>query len=251
MNWWDQVYRYCERAQDPSFWAEPFNAYSSLAFFLAAGMAAWRARPLFAAPGQAGQKLLLGGLIVLACAIGLGSFLFHTFATRWSRMADVAPIAAFMVIYLALALYSYLELSAARTTALVTLFLVVTGLAASLSCPTQLTSVAAFSREPCLKGTMGYVPALAALLLTGALLRRRHPAGRALLIAAGIFLAAMVLRWLDQRSCNMIVVLGRPRGTHALWHLLNAVTIYVLLTAAILACEIRPNGPAASTAARA
>lgn len=250
MNWWDQVYRYCERAQDPSFWAEPFNAYSSLAFFVAAAMAAWRARSLLAIPGQPGQKLLLAVLIALACAIGLGSFLFHTFATRWSRMADVAPIAAFMVIYLALSLYSYLELSAARATALIALFLVITGLAASLSCPTQLTSVTAFSREPCLKGTMGYVPALAALLLTGALLRQRHPAGRALLVAAGIFLAAMVLRWLDQRSCNMIVVLGRPRGTHALWHLLNAVTIYILLTAAILAGEMRSNRPA-SNAARA
>ena len=248
MTWWDQVYRYCERAQDPSFWAEPFNAFSSFGFLLVASWAARRWSRLNADPQNRPDSVALAALIALAFAIGVGSFLFHTFATRWSRFADVIPIAAFMVGYLAFALRTFLQWDATRLTVAITVFLAATVLAANVSCPTQLTSIAAFSREPCLKGTMGYLPALAALLVTGALLRQRHPAGRALLAAAGIFLAAMLLRWLDQRSCNLIVLFGRPRGTHALWHLLNAATVFVLLAAAISAIETRQRG-AAPTAA--
>lgn len=249
MTWWDQVYRYCERGQDPAFWAEPFNAVSNLGFLLVAAIAAWRARPLLAQPGGTAPKIVLASLIALAFAIGIGSFLFHTYATRWSRFADVAPIGVFMVIYLAVALHWFLDLSLTRILVALAAFLALSGIAASLSCPSQVTSVTAFSREPCLKGTMGYVPALAVLLLIGALLHKQHPASRTLLIAAGVFLSAMILRWLDQRSCNLVVLFGRPRGTHALWHLLNAVTIHLLLTAAIAAAHGRMAGPKAARVA--
>ncbi len=242
MNWSDQVFRYCERMQDPSFWAEPFNALSNIGFLLVAAWSAYQAGTLSPnSPRQTADTAALAALIALAFAIGIGSFLFHTFATRWSRLADVAPIALFMMGYLGFALRVYLGCSARQIAAALAVFVSATAIAASIACPTQLTSVATFSREPCLKGTMGYAPALVALILTGILLHRRHPAGRALLLAAGIFLTAMLLRWLDSRSCAMSVVFGRPRGTHALWHVLNAATIYVLLSAAIAAIKTRCN----------
>ncbi|MFM9939698.1 MAG: ceramidase domain-containing protein [Hyphomicrobiaceae bacterium] len=240
MSLTDKVFRYCERAQDPSFWAEPFNALSNVGFLLVATWAARRAiKSSVAGPHHTLDDTLLASLIALAFAIGIGSFLFHTFATRWSRVADVAPIALFMIGYLGFALRVYLACTTRQILAAVTVFLAATAIAATISCPTQLSSIATFSREPCLKGTMGYAPALMALILTGKLLHRRHPAGRALLLAAGLFLTAMLLRWLDARSCSMSVLFGRPRGTHALWHLLNAATIYVLLHAALTAIESR------------
>lgn len=229
----EQVFRYCERARDAAFWAEPFNALSNAGFLLVAlwGFLRWR-RLEAAAPSSAGGHTLLVLLIALTAAIGVGSFLFHTFATRWSRLADVVPIAVFMGCYLAFALRVFLGLSPLRIALCLGAFLAASALMASIACPVSLASVTTFAREPCLKGTMGYVPALAALVLVGSLVHRRHAAGHMLLIAAGLFLTAMLLRWLDQRACTSIVIFGRPRGTHALWHLLNAATLAVLLSAA-------------------
>ena len=242
MSWGEQVFRYCERGQDAAFWAEPFNALSNAGFVVVAAIAATRLHRVHDTRTDRTGRTAVAALIALAVLIGLGSFLFHTFATRWSRLADVAPIGAFMLAYLAFALHQFLGWTWTRIAAALAIFLAATAIAATLSCPSQLSAVTTFAREPCLKGTMGYAPALAALTLTGALLRRAHPAGRALLIAAGLFLAAMLLRWIDMRSCGWTTLLGRPRGTHALWHLLNAATLHVLLGAAIANLRARHAG---------
>jgi len=232
-SWGEQVFRYCERARDAAFWAEPFNAVSNAGFLLVAIWGLARLRRLnTAAPEDRGGHVLLAVLVGLTAAIGIGSFLFHTFATRWSRLADVVPIAIFMACYLAFALRVFLGLSPWRIMLCLGIFLAASGLMASIACPVSLASVTSFAREPCLKGTMGYVPALAALVLIGSLVRKRHAAGHMLMIAAGLFLAAMLLRWLDARACTTVIILGRPRGTHALWHLINAATLAVLLSAA-------------------
>ena len=81
MNWTDAIDAYCERS-DPSFWAEPVNAVTNLAFVLA-GLWAWR------------RTSGLGRVLsVVLMAIGVGSFLFHTVAEAWSGLADVLPIVA-------------------------------------------------------------------------------------------------------------------------------------------------------------
>jgi hypothetical protein len=241
MSWNDQVFRYCERGQDPTFWAEPLNAVSNVGFLVIAGLAARRLASETRCPGSGAAhggpgRFALGMLIALAALIGVGSFLFHTFATRWSRLADVLPIGLFMVGYLGFALRAFLGWSWFRILAAVVAFLVVTGIAASISCSSAgPIGITTFAREPCLKGTMGYAPALIALLLVGALLHQQHPVSRQLLLAAGMFLAAMVLRWIDRDACPFTWLLGSPRGTHALWHLLNAATLHVLLGAAFAA----------------
>lgn len=235
MNWGDQVFRYCERAQDASFWAEPFNAASNVGFLVVAALGARRLVQIEAgaSPDRGQRTLMQACLVALVALIGVGSFLFHTFATRWARLADVAPIGLFMVVYLVFALRSFLEWSWGHVALAMALFIGVNEVTAAITCPTRLVGVTQYVREPCLNGTMSYAPALATLLLVGALVHRRHPAGRRLLIAAGLFLAAMVLRWIDAKVCPWTSVFGRPRGTHALWHAINAVTMYVLLMAAI------------------
>ena len=243
MRWSEQVFRYCERGLDPAFWAEPLNAASNLAFLGVADVMLVRVRNLGpAVPASRRRALtLMAGLVAM---VGAGSFLFHTFATRWALTADVLPIFLFMVVYLAFALQVLLGLGRAATTAIIGAFMAATIAASSIACPTLLAGIARGVAEPCLRGTVGYVPALLALAVTGSLLRQRHPAAPRLLAAAGVFLAAMLLRWLDRDLCAATQVLGAVRGTHALWHLLNAVTLYVLLTVAIEAAvqpDVRRN----------
>jgi hypothetical protein len=88
-SWLTPVDNYCERT-DAGFWSEPLNALTNGAFILAAafGFCLWR---------RAGGRDWPGlWLIAVVLLVGIGSFLFHTLANRWSRLADVLPIAVFI-----------------------------------------------------------------------------------------------------------------------------------------------------------
>ena len=89
MDWGVKIFNYCERGGNPAFWAEPLNAVSNAAFIIAALLAT---REYFSRPsGQRG--IAEAGLILLVYVIGIGSFLFHTYATRWAAIADTAAAA--------------------------------------------------------------------------------------------------------------------------------------------------------------
>ena len=98
MAWTDKIFAYCERAGDPAFWAEPFNAISNVAFLIAALAGA----VLLVRTPNARARRIEWGLVLLVTIIGIGSFLFHTYATRWASVADTAPIGIFMIGYLGL-----------------------------------------------------------------------------------------------------------------------------------------------------
>lgn len=107
MDWSRPVDLYCERT-DPSFWAEPVNALTNVSFLIAAAVAfvQWRRagandRPVFA-------------LILITATIGIGSFIFHTIATRGAALFDTIPIAVFIYGYLFFALRWFLTLSHAE-----------------------------------------------------------------------------------------------------------------------------------------
>ena len=89
MDWHSHIDAYCERI-DPGFWSEPINALTNLAF-LAAALWVW--------PRTNGLPLARA-LAAILFAIGIGSFLFHTFATPWAALMDVVPIGAFILLYL-------------------------------------------------------------------------------------------------------------------------------------------------------
>jgi len=215
MDWLLPVDIYCERT-DPSFWAEPLNAISNLAFLLAAGLAARRAAP---PAGRADRPVLaLAGLVAV---IGVGSFLFHTFANRWSALADVIPIAIFIYAYFALAMRRFFRLGwGAAAAAVISFGLASAGLDAVLP-------------RAFLNGSGSYLPAWAAMLVIGALLRRRGaPEAGPVLAAAAVFTLSLVFRSLDEAVCPAL-----PIGVHYLWHMLNALTLFLLLEAA------RRSGP--------
>jgi hypothetical protein len=112
MDWSAPVSSYCERS-NASFWAEPLNAATNAAFLIAAAVAfhMWRRG------GGRDQPAL--ALIVVVVAVGLGSFTFHTVATRGAALADTIPIAIFIYGYLLLALRRFLHVSPAGAVAIV------------------------------------------------------------------------------------------------------------------------------------
>lgn len=239
MSWGDKIFRYCERGSDPSFWAEPANAISNGAFIIAAVAAAILLSRTSRRDGVAAEWFLTGVLAV----IGLGSFLFHTFATRWAAVADVAPIGVFMFAYLGYALRRFLAAPWIGVAAGLALFAGAMHVAGDIDCRPTLLSVTAAARGPCLNGTVGYAPAFMAMVLIGAVMALRGRAGGSIVLAAGgVFLVSMFFRTIDFEVCALTRVAGHVFGTHFLWHLLNATTLFLLLAAAARHGAERPRG---------
>lgn len=198
---------YCERT-DPSFWSEPANALTNIAFLVAAWfiVRAWRV----AGPVPADARVLAA----LVALIGVGSFLFHTFATVWAGWLDVLFILAFIYVFLARFLARVAQW---RWLA------VVAGLAAYWLLAQAIT--APFPRGA-LNGSYSYLPPLLVLaLLAGWARSLGHPGARRLAAAAGVFLASLVLRTVDQDLCA-----SWPLGTHFAWHCLNGLVLYLAAT---------------------
>lgn len=221
MDWFEPVRAYCERT-GTGFWAEPVNALSNAAFLLAAAAAARRASQTHP-PDRVG--LGFAGLIGV---IGIGSFLFHTLAVYWAMLADVIPIAAFIYAYLALALRRYLRLSRVRVAAGTAGFALF-----GFSLTRMLDDVTGLDLSRLTNGTVDYLPALLALFgVTAMTLGRPEErvvgTARRLTGICALFVVSLAARTADQAACTVL-----PIGTHALWHVLNAVALYALVTTAI------------------
>ena len=195
---------YCERL-GAGFWAEPVNALTNL-FFLGAAWLAWRrARRLKA--GSPGVWLLVG----LLFSIGVGSFLFHTFATRWAELADVLPIMLFQFTYVWLYCREVADINITGTMSILLVYFA--------------ASMFAGRFPDAMNGSLGYAPSLVVLLGLGvyhAVTRRKERL--VLMIAAGVFLVSLTFRTMDNAICPCF-----PLGTHFLWHICNATMLYLVL----------------------
>ena len=231
-DWFEPIRAYCER-NGPEFWAEPVNALTNGAFVLAGLLAARRAlRPPSDGPCLA-LALLMG-------VVGIGSFLFHTLATRWSMLADVIPIALFIYGYFWLAMRRFLGLGVPAAAGALLAFL-----AFAFGLTPALDALAGRSVADLSNGSVDYLPAVLALLgVAGALLlpqacaqaALRRGTGLRLLGVAGLFLLSLTARTLDRAACP-----GLPLGTHWAWHLLNAGVLYALV---VIAARFRTRAPA-------
>jgi hypothetical protein len=216
MSWSDPISLYCERT-NASPWAEPLNALTNSAFLVAAVLAfmLWRR--------NAARDLATLGLIAITALIGVGSFAFHTLATRGAMLFDVVPIALFVYGYLFLALRRYLHTPLFAAAIILAVFIIASrGLSWLL--PVDF-----------LNGSHEYLPPLLALVGVG-LLARADRAGRSILLAAALFLISLSLRTLDKAVCGSF-----PTGTHFIWHLLNAAVLYILLRTAVLTASRSPQ----------
>lgn len=200
---------YCERV-GPGLWAEPINAITNLAFFSAA-FAAYRLADRCTAL-SVGIWLLIG----LMVTIGIGSGLFHTFATNWARVLDIVPILLFQLTYLWLYGRRLIEIRASRLGGLVVLYIV------SAYIGRQFPYV--------LNGSLIYAPAFVLSLALG-IYHHQHARHEATLLlwATGVFCVSLFFRGIDLMACDYISI-----GTHFLWHLLNGVLVYLAVRALVL-----------------
>lgn len=207
----DYIDLYCERIS-PGLWGEPLNALSNLGFLLAAWWlwrsATWR---------EGGWAFRL--LVVLIAVIGLGSGVWHVTAQRWAMWADVLPIMFFICIYVLVFLLRIVRLDWLAAAGMLLLFLAVHGWLAR-TFPLDF-----------LNGSVFYLPAVVAVLLMLGYLRVAHrPEWRPFALASGLLVLSVSLRSVDRLMCAAL-----PLGTHFLWHLLNAVVLYLLLRAGVSA----------------
>lgn len=240
MNWSQKVFAYCERGLDPSFWAEPVNAATNAGFIIAALMAL---ALLYREPNHK-RTMTRHLLIMLVFIIGVGSFLFHTFATRWAAIADVAPIGIFMLAYLVFALRRFVGANIFWSLAGLAVFIGAMMAAGRLQCwDGQIgfnLDLPEGARGRCLNGSVSYLPAWGAMILIGGYLTAfasdtlaRRRTGPLVLSAGMIFTGSIAFRSLDLALCQTVTIAGAPLGTHFMWHVLNAITLFLLLVAAI------------------
>ncbi len=193
---------YCERVE-PGLLAEPLNAVTNLAFIIAA-IFIWRL--------LGSQRLPLARcLTAILFLIGIGSGLFHTFATRWAAMADVLPIAAFILLYIYVANREFVGLSTVWSLAGVALFFVYA----------PATGYAIDNMFPGLGSSTGYASVALLIFLYSAVLWTRQPrAARGLLAGGAILSVSIGFRTIDDHVCSWL-----PIGTHFMWHILNGIML--------------------------
>ena len=212
MGWSAPVDLYCERIGSDLL-AEPLNAISNIAFFLAAFIAARHAL----ASSRARGDLFLWLLITLVIVIGAGSTIFHVAATRWSVLADVVPITLFIVAFFLYAMRRFLGLNWLAALMVTAAFYFASWVFGQ-SLPPEF-----------MNGSGNYLPVFIALLGVGSLLMvRNHPAGPWLAGAAGIFLFSLTFRTIDNAICSLL-----PIGVHYFWHVLNGIMLFLLLEAGV------------------
>jgi hypothetical protein len=200
---------YCERT-GPGLLAEPLNAITNASFLIAA-LVAWY-------PARRSGHLSAGvqALLWLSVSVGLGSGLWHTFATGWALWLDIIPILLFLIWFFWLYMRTVAELPTPLAVAAIAAFL--------------LASAFAQGFTHILHGALSYTPALILLLVLGVLHTRERANGRHLLLAAaGAYALALVFRTLDQEVCPSF-----PIGTHFLWHSLNGLAAYLAMRCVIV-----------------
>jgi uncharacterized membrane protein (GlpM family) len=196
MDWLAAVDGYCERF-GPEYWAEPVNAVTNAMFVLVAAAMWGRTTGLARA------------MCVVLGVIGVGSYLFHTHANRLTGVLDVAPIVAFILLYVFAASRDMLGLKGWQA-----------GLCVLAFVPYAAVTVPLWGMVPGLGSSAGYAP-VPVLILFYAWLMRGHPdTMRGLSIGAGLLIVSLTFRTLDEPLCRVL-----PIGTHFLWHLLNAVML--------------------------
>lgn len=200
---------YCERAGDPSAFAEPLNFITN-GFFILAAIIVLRALRQHAGAGKHSDLWLLG---VFLFAIGVGSGLWHWRPNGTTLLMDVIPITFFMNLYLLSALRRLFALSWVRVFGWWGLYVVLTVLGQRYLPPELL------------HGTVMYLPTYAVMVaLTVGLYRRNAALGKVFASITLVWTLSLVARTIDLEICTSLSI-----GTHFIWHTLNAWVLWRLL----------------------
>lgn len=210
--WTEHIDIYCERL-DTSFWAEPLNALTNISFIFASFMAIYIHRknslknPIF---------LFLAFYVSL---IGVGSFLFHTFANTWSELADTIPIWTFVIFFVFFSIRVVFQASWFKTIRIMIIVFICAYIGLFLSKTDNS------SDEAILNGSLQYAPALFFMLVYSiSLYFKRRTISKYGFLAVFVFFISLSFRTLDMYMCENISI-----GTHFVWHILNALMLFLLL----------------------
>ncbi|MDG4876720.1 ceramidase domain-containing protein [Mesorhizobium sp. WSM4935] len=201
---------YCERT-GPGLWAEPANALTNLAFIAAGLWGVWQVR-------RCKTGTFAEVLAWWVVAIGIGSTLFHIFASKGTIWADILPIAGFTLAYTLFNLRRFLGMDWGKAILVFVAFYVVAGLI-TYAVPDWLRQAS--------NGTTNYLPPFLALAFFGAWVAATgNRAGWYNLTGSAIFVVSVICRMIDPLVCASF-----PLGTHFLWHVFNGLMLAVLLAA--------------------
>jgi len=143
-------------------------------------------------------------------AIGIGSYLWHTHATNWASLSDVAPIGIFILSYLFLVNRDILSWP---------LWLAALGTLAFIPYAALLLPI--LSNIPFVQVSNFYWTVPILLLIYGMALRHRHPkTAHGFIIGAVLLVFSITLRSIDETLCSRL-----PIGTHFLWHCFNGLML--------------------------
>jgi hypothetical protein len=205
----DWIDVYCERV-GPGLLAEPLNAVSNASFLLAT----WAAWVLAKRTGalSAGVR----PLIAIAALVGIGSFLWHTYATSLTLILDIIPILIFIIWFIWVYTRTVIGMRSLFAVASAAAFL--------------LATYVAIQYSEVLHGALVYSPGLIVVLVFGVFQATQRMVARfTLLAAAGVYVAALFFRTIDNEVCPVL-----PIGTHFLWHLLIGLVTYLAMRSVIL-----------------
>lgn len=216
---------YCERL-DASFWSEPVNALSNLAFIAAA---LWARRALHQRGLHARD---LHWLTLSMASIGVCSFAFHTVGQRWAAWLDSISILVFLLGFAATWTQRVLGWPWRRA-----------WLAAPIAGSVIGVGTIALMQVPATwmrTEVAWYISTWLAIALTTVFTPRMASTGLAMRAwmwgCTALFTLALGLRQIDLLVCPWW-----PLGTHAGWHLSNGLVTALALRALMAATPGRPR----------
>ena len=189
--------------------AQPWNTLSNIGFLLVT-WALWR---LYRSLSAREQRLSLAMLIGSPVLIALGSTIWHTTQVGWTLWIDIASIALFAVLYIFYGGQQFANWSLTRI-----IFIL-----AAIGALCGLSSWALGDIIPQRSG--GFIPLIFVILFM-AYATIHHSTRTALWFIAAVLslVIALVMRISDLALCDLT-----PAGTHYIWHILTALTVYMLV----------------------
>jgi len=191
---------------------EPWNAYSSLCFFIP--VIFW----LIYLRGKYRTYGIITALLPLLFLNGLGSTLFHAFrASNWFLLLDWLP-AALMTLILSIYFWYRVTQKLWKAIGVVGVFYIL-----------AFTMVKILSQQTGLSGpSIGYFFTGAAFLVPVIIDLKRNQWKHAGLYVVSLFclVLALLFRILDYPSPNPFAWL--PQGTHFLWHVTSSLAVFTL-----------------------
>lgn len=199
-------FTYCEFA-DSVLTAQPLNTFSSAAFFIVAFF-------LFRmVPPSHPRWSLVWPMAPLCIMIGLGSTLWHIYQEPWALALDIAPIFVFLLVFQCVFLKKFTQWSRRR------ILFDMAGLLAAMG------GFSLVMNDVFLQKSNAFIPVALWLLYAGVVVGQRYPRqARHCFLAALVFLLAIASRVVDMPLCHHWLY-----GTHFLWHMLAALSLYLAM----------------------